>query len=446
MGRAGTTANTLYFVYLPPNVVSTRQDGKQSSLEYCGYHHAVGNVFYAVIPYATCNGCVFPGNFLDTLTEVTSHELAEAITDPALNAWWDSNTQDEIGDICNRQTMRLGGFMIQTEWSNSQQACVIAPRGGWNLGGLVQDPSRDRLRPHDPEHHRVLTHTREHRSLRHRLRQRDVEHVLDRRGGLESRRLVQDPSRDRLRPHDPEDHRVFTHPKQYRPVRHRLRQRGVEHVLDRRGGWNPGGWFQIHPETVFDHKTQQIAAFSRSPEQSSTCSSSASTTRCGARSGPQRGAGTPAAGSRSIPKPFDHHDPANRRGSRAPRTTSTCSSSASTTRCGARSGPAGGWNPGGWFKIHPEIVFDHTTQQITAFSRTPNNIDLFVIGFDNAVWSTFWTAAGGWSPGGWFKIHPETVFDHTTQKITAFSRTPNNIDLFVVGFDNAVWSTFWTGS
>ena len=140
-----TNANTLYFVYLPPNVVSTMQNGSQSCVQYCGYHGAVGNVYYAVIPYATCNGCVFPGNFLDTLTEVSSHELAEAITDPALNAWWDPSTQNEIGDICNRQTVRLGGYLIQTEWSNSQSACVIAPKsagGGWSgensLGGSAK--------------------------------------------------------------------------------------------------------------------------------------------------------------------------------------------------------------------------------------------------------------------------------------------------------------------
>ena len=60
--------------------------------------------------------------------------------------------------------------------------------------------------------------------------------------------------------------------------------------------------------------------------------------------------------------------------------------------------PRGGWNLGGWFKIHPETIFDHTTQNITAFSRTPENIDLFVIGFDNAMWSTFWTAGGGLEP------------------------------------------------
>ena len=121
-----TTANTLYFVFLPPNVISL-MGAQQSCQNYCGYHNHIGNVYYAVIPFANCAGCVFPGQFLDTLTEVSSHEFAEAVTDPALNAWWDPGTGDEIGDICNRQTTHLGGYLVQTEWSNAQNACVIAP-------------------------------------------------------------------------------------------------------------------------------------------------------------------------------------------------------------------------------------------------------------------------------------------------------------------------------
>ena len=104
-----TTANTLYFVFLPPNVVSLLGTD-QSCQKFCGYHNHIGNVYYAVIPFANCGGCVFPGQFLDTLTEVSSHEFAEAVTDPALNAWWEDGAGDEIGDICNRQTTRLGGY------------------------------------------------------------------------------------------------------------------------------------------------------------------------------------------------------------------------------------------------------------------------------------------------------------------------------------------------
>jgi hypothetical protein len=124
-----TTPNTLYFVYLPPNVVCNGPSGAGASCsQFCGYHDSFGaNIYYAVIPFANCNGCVFPGAFLDTLTEVSSHELCEAITDPTLGTWFDPNTGNEIGDICNRQTVRLGNFLVQTEWSNEQTSCAFSP-------------------------------------------------------------------------------------------------------------------------------------------------------------------------------------------------------------------------------------------------------------------------------------------------------------------------------
>lgn len=120
-------ADTLYFIYLPPGVVST-MGGVASCTQYCGYHnHINSQIFYAVEPFIDCNGCKFGAGIFDSLTKVSSHELCEAITDPALNAWFDSNSGDEIGDICNGSTASLGGFVIQSEWSNNQNACVIAP-------------------------------------------------------------------------------------------------------------------------------------------------------------------------------------------------------------------------------------------------------------------------------------------------------------------------------
>jgi hypothetical protein len=62
------------------------------------------------------------------------------------------------------------------------------------------------------------------------------------------------------------------------------------------------------------------------------------------------------------------------------------------------------WDP--WFQIRPERVFDHTAQQVTAVARNDHHVDLFVIGFDNAVWSCWWDSDGGdWRP--WFQIRPE---------------------------------------
>ena len=122
------TANSLYFLYFPPGVTITLQ-GQASCQVFCGYHNVVGgNVYYAVEPYITCAGCTF-GQIIDSLTKVSSHELCEAITDPALTGWIDDNSGNEIGDICNSTTATLGGYTIQDEWSNTANACLDAPAG-----------------------------------------------------------------------------------------------------------------------------------------------------------------------------------------------------------------------------------------------------------------------------------------------------------------------------
>jgi hypothetical protein len=153
-------------------------------------------------------------------------------------------------------------------------------------------------------------------------------------------------------------------------------------------GWNDD-WFPLPGQAVFDHERQQVAAVSR------------------------------AAGNIDLfVIGFDN------------RVWSTFWSA------------AGGWNPD-WFALPGQAVFDHGTQQVGAVSRAAGNLDLFVIGFDNHVWSTFWTQAGGWSRD-WFPLPGQAVFDHTKQQVAAVSRAEGNLDLFVIGFDSHVWSTFWT--
>lgn len=89
-----------------------------------GYHSffttKAGNPFYyAVMPglsdaclKASCSsdaGCSL--HLAETreqrLTQVTSHEFAELVTDPQLNAWFEGNASGENGDICNGETAAL---------------------------------------------------------------------------------------------------------------------------------------------------------------------------------------------------------------------------------------------------------------------------------------------------------------------------------------------------
>jgi len=118
------TANSLYFIFLPPGVTSTL-NGAASCSNFCGYHSDIGgNVFYAVMPYPDCSGCTGSLSVLDALTSTTSHELCEAITDPVPGQGWYDDQNGEIGDICAWKTKRLGAFMVQLEWSNNAGSCI----------------------------------------------------------------------------------------------------------------------------------------------------------------------------------------------------------------------------------------------------------------------------------------------------------------------------------
>ncbi len=46
------------------------------------------------------------------MTMVTTHELAESVTDPQLNAWYDASGS-EVGDIVNGSTVYLNGNAVQ---------------------------------------------------------------------------------------------------------------------------------------------------------------------------------------------------------------------------------------------------------------------------------------------------------------------------------------------
>jgi hypothetical protein len=47
------------------------------------------------------------------------------------------------------------------------------------------------------------------------------------------------------------------------------------------------------------------------------------------------------------------------------------------------------WN-GDFFPLPGQAVFDHEKQQLAVVSRFSGQLDVFVIGFDNHTWSTYW--------------------------------------------------------
>jgi len=197
-------------------------------------------------------------------------------------------------------------------------------------------------------------------------------------------------------------------------------------------GWN--AWFQIHPETVFDNANGHITAVSRNPEQIDLFTTGFDNAVWTTFWNPANGwNGWFQIHPETV---FNQNTPVTVI-SRNPDQLDLFKIGFDGAVWTTFWNPANGWN--GWFQIHPETVFD-VNGTVTAIARNPNQIDLFVTGFDGAIWSTFWNPANGWN--GWFQIHPETVFNQQAP-IAALSRNPDQLDLFRIGFDGAVWTTFW---
>jgi hypothetical protein len=126
-GSVSPDGNTVFGMYFPSKMKITTQGGSSCS-SFCGYHgHFSYNgteIKYAVFPYTDCRACSMPGKqVIDILTIVTSHEIREAVTDPELNAWFDSGGY-EADDKCAWHNLyrTTRGFWVQPEFSNGNGA------------------------------------------------------------------------------------------------------------------------------------------------------------------------------------------------------------------------------------------------------------------------------------------------------------------------------------
>jgi hypothetical protein len=125
----------------PPHIGSTDW--------YCAYHDftttADANrspLVYIYLPDSYNRPChLSPDTYtsdpgIETLEDNYSHELAETLTDPYLNAWFQDGTHEEIGDLCagiygplnpwgSDLQFGLFNYTLQTEWSNVFHACSL---------------------------------------------------------------------------------------------------------------------------------------------------------------------------------------------------------------------------------------------------------------------------------------------------------------------------------
>jgi hypothetical protein len=124
-------------------------DTKRGHAGYCAWHSS-GNVGGVTVQFAFFfnldgdSGCD-PGDStsthsqgLEALANVSGHELSEALTDPHLNAWYDSSgaeNSDKCAWTFGSSKLSFGGtsWKIQGNWSNA----AALTGGGYDGGGCI---------------------------------------------------------------------------------------------------------------------------------------------------------------------------------------------------------------------------------------------------------------------------------------------------------------------
>ena len=79
---------------------------------------------------------------------------------------------------------------------------------------------------------------------------------------------------------------------------------------------------------------------------------------------------------------------------------------------------------------------------VSAVSRNPNQLDIFLVSNDGGVYTAAWNAGvanGQWQ--GWWKILNATALPGSP--VGVVSRNPNQIDIFVAGNDGKTYTAAW---
>ena len=122
-------AHNVYTVFLAPGVKIQGEDRAVGyhGPNYYGLHEIMIHFDSYVLDVAS----------RDVAAVTYSHEMAETMTDPDLDAWYDDSRPDgEVGDVCEGHLSIAGGYTIQQEWSNVASSCMgsrdvpIPPNGG----------------------------------------------------------------------------------------------------------------------------------------------------------------------------------------------------------------------------------------------------------------------------------------------------------------------------
>ncbi len=99
---------------------------------------------------------------------------------------------------------------------------------------------------------------------------------------------------------------------------------------------------------------------------------------------------------------------------------------------------SGGWK--GWWQILNGKA--NPGAPVGAVSRSKNKLDVFVVGTDNIIYTAAWEPASpdGWH--GWWNLNGGRAAHGSL--VTAVSRRPDFMDIFMIGQDGRAWSAAWS--
>jgi hypothetical protein len=168
----GSTAQGLYLVVMP-NGTASSNPGVIGEHSYYWFGSPAVNVPFAWVTQSS----------LDVFSEVFSHELVEACTDPEGTGWTSATACGaghggwcEIGDVCQGNTATVQGVLVQRYWSNSDGSCVV---------------------PDDPK---VAKDTKEHKESKENKDVKDHKDVKETKDGAkdkETRKEIKDGGKEK---------------------------------------------------------------------------------------------------------------------------------------------------------------------------------------------------------------------------------------------------------
>ena len=137
--------------------------------------------------------------------------------------------------------------------------------------------------------------------------------------------------------------------------------------------------------------------------------------------------------------------PARRAGvasSHARRITSICSSAATTAASTPRGGTRAATGPGSTTTGARSAASSRPGRRCRVVARAPDHLDLFVIGNDGRVYTSWWHAGTDWSGinDNWRSIGG---FFPPGAPVASVARHPDHLDLFIRGNDDQIWSEWW---